>query len=89
MKIKYQGNKIGAQIQFNAIESLFNDIAPVSISGIFSNHRELFAPGLELNYALSKAFSTFIAGDFIIAGRNTLRAPLWRAGIQFNLRASR
>ena len=90
IEIKYRGNyKIGAQFQFNAVESLFNDVARVSLSGIFSNHRELFAPSLELDYSLSKAISAFIAGDFIIAGRNTLRAPLWRTGIQFNLRASR
>jgi protein XagA len=84
--VKYTGKKIGARFQFNAIESLFNDVAPVSLSGIFSNHREVFIPSLEVNVAISKHFWIFLSCDYIVAGRNTLNAPLWTTGLQYKLK---
>lgn len=78
----YTANKIMITARLNSIESLFNDTAPVSQNGIFSNHRELISPGVEVLYNFSKRFGVFASVDFIVAGRNTLNAPLFGVGLQ-------
>jgi len=78
----YTHDKFNLRIRFSAIESRFNDIALVSLNGIFSNHREVFSPGAELVYYLSKKIGVFASADFIAAGRNTLDAPIVGLGVQ-------
>lgn len=71
-----------AKLKFYSIESLFNDVAPTSPNGLFSNHRELIQPGLEVMYTIGSAgfFGTL---DMPVAGRNTLNAPLLSLGVNF------
>lgn len=89
--------RYGATITFHAkafslmgrldiLESRFNDVAPVSINGIYSNHREFVAPGFEAWYHLNKILSVYGSGQFYVAGRNTLSAPQWGVGVQVSLR---
>jgi len=78
----YLGNKFNVSVRLNAIESLFDKTAPVSQNGIFSNHRELVSPGVEILYKVTKRIGVFGSSDFVIAGRNTLNAPLFALGVQ-------
>lgn len=78
----YIGNKFNVTARLNAIESLFDKTAPVSQNGIFSNHRELVSPGIEVLYKITKRVGVFGSTDFVIAGRNTLNAPLFGFGVQ-------
>jgi protein XagA len=83
-EVGYTNNKLMFTANFNAIESLFNDTAPTSQNGIFSNHREVFSPRVKIQYLISPKIEVFSSADFIVAGRNTLNAPLFEAGIQLN-----
>lgn len=78
----YQSKKYKAIMRFSAIESLFNDTAPVALNGIFSNHREIFSPGVEVHYHISKRLAAVASTDFAVAGRNTLNAPLLSLGVR-------
>jgi protein XagA len=78
----YRHEKFRVSVKFTAIESLFNDTAPVTLNGIFSNHKEMFAPGTELVYHVTKAIGIVASADFIVAGRNTLNAPMFGLGVQ-------
>lgn len=78
----YSGSVFGVKIRYNVIKSLFNEDGLNSLNGIFSNHREVFSPGIEASFTISKKFTVFVSSDFITAGRNTLNAPLWSIGIQ-------
>jgi protein XagA len=78
----YLGNKFNIIARFNAIESLFDKTAPVSQNGIFSNHRELVSPGVEVLYKITTHIGIFGSSDFVLTGRNTLKAPIFCFGIQ-------
>lgn len=78
----YSGNTLRITGRYRVIESLFNDTAVTSRNGIFSNHREAFMPGVEVLYRITPGKGIFASADFIIAGRNTLAAPVWGAGIE-------
>ncbi len=82
LKLGYAGDKLAVEVRYTGIESLFNDTAPVSQNGIFSNHREIFSPGAELQYIATKSIRFFTSIDWMVAGRNTLNAPLFGAGIE-------
>jgi protein XagA len=81
-EIGYLGNKFNVTARLNAIESLFDKTAPVSQNGIFSNHRELVSPGIDVLYKITKRVGVVGSTDFVIAGRNTLNAPLFGFGVQ-------
>ncbi len=83
--VTYYASRFRAMARINSIESLFNETAPVSLNGIFSNHREYISPGLELQYNITKGIGIFVSGDFYPTGRNTLAAPEFNAGLQFTL----
>ena len=81
-EVGYLGNKFNVTARLNAIESLFDKTAPVSQNGIFSNHRELVSPGIEVLYKITKRVGVVGSSDVVIAGRNTLNAPLFGFGVQ-------
>ena len=82
LEARYSVDRWKGIFRYGGIESLFNDTALVSLNGIFSNHRELISPGVELSYDYSKKIAVFISGDFAVAGRNTLRGTMWGFGVQ-------
>lgn len=83
LEATYRSKRFDGLVRISAIESLFNDTAPVALNGLFSNHREIFSPGVELRYKLFNKISLVASTDFIAGGRNTLKAPLFGFGVQF------
>lgn len=82
LEAAYLSNSIQVKARYQAIESLFNESGINALNGVYSNHREVFYPGIEFTYNLSEQIGIFSSVDFIIAGRNTLTAPVWSIGIQ-------
>lgn len=80
--IGYKADRLFVAARLSVIESLFNDTAPVSLNSIFSNHRELVSPGVEVDYRITNKISLLATGTFVVSGRNTLAAPAWTFGIK-------
>jgi hypothetical protein len=82
----YYSDKFTVMAKFNVLETLFNDTAPVSLNGIFSNHREFVSPGVEVMFRPFPCIGIFTSVDFYPSGRNTLAATDFSTGLELMIR---
>ena len=79
----WTNKRFGARVHYFSIESLFNNTAPVSLNGIFSNHREIRSIGCQFLLNTNDRLSFSVKADVPVSGRNTLAAVAYGVGIQF------
>jgi len=84
--VNYCSNNFFAVARLNSLETLFNGTAPVSLNGVFSNHREFVSPGAEVTFRPSSSIGIFTSIDFYPLGRNTFAAADFSIGLQYSIR---
>lgn len=82
LELAYRMGRLKATGRLVGIESLFNKEGVNSLNGLYSNHRELVLPGLEISYSWKSRWSVFVSADVTAAGRNTLAGTMVGGGIQ-------
>lgn len=89
LELAYGVGRLKATARLAGIESLFNREGVNSLNGLYSNHRELVSPGLEISYSWTNRWSAYASVDIAAAGRNTLAGSMLGGGLHRRLARSK